>query len=101
MEQLNLTQRIDAPMLIPRVVLEFVAAEPFRAFRMHMASGRVFDVNHPEMVKIGKSSITVHAPPDGDSTAPDRWQEVSLMQLESVEPISVKSSNGKRKRKSQ
>ena len=73
-------------MLAPRVVLDFVTAEPSRPFRMHVASGRTFDVGHPEMVRVGRSSMSVHMKPEGDSAPAERWQEVSLMLLESIEP---------------
>jgi hypothetical protein len=76
-------------MLAPRIVLDFVTAEPFRPFRMHMASGRTFEVGHPEMVKVGRSSVTVHMRPEGESATAERWQEVSLMLLESIEPLEV------------
>lgn len=78
-------------MLAPRVVLDFVTAEPFRPFRMYMASGRTFDVGHPEMVRVGRSSVTVHARPEDNSEQSERWQEVSLMLLESIEPLEVKA----------
>ena len=74
-------------MLAPRIVLDFVTAEPFRPFRMHVASGRIFEVGHPEMVRVGRSSVTVHLKPEGDQAAGERWQEVSLMLLESIEPV--------------
>ena len=83
-------------MLSPRVMIDFVTAEPFRPFRMHMASGRTFEVRHPEMVKVGRSSVTVHAPPEGNDEHPERWQEVSLMLLESVDPLDAKSAAGAR-----
>jgi hypothetical protein len=74
-------------MLAPGTVLDFVTAEPFRPFRMHLASGRRFDVGHPEMIRVGRSSVTVHMRPEGDSEQAERWQEVSLMLLESIEPL--------------
>jgi hypothetical protein len=74
-------------MLAPRIVLDFVTAEPFRPFRMHMASGRSFEVGHPEMVRVGRSSVTVHMRPEGEDSSVERWQEVSLMLLESIEPL--------------
>jgi hypothetical protein len=82
-------------MLAPRIVLDFVTAEPFRPFRLYMASGRTFEVGHPEMVKIGRSSVTVHMRPESESEVTERWQEVSLMLLESIEPLDapVKSKN--------
>jgi len=44
-------------MLTPPQVLTFVKAQPFRPFRLHMASGVSFDIRHPEMVKVGKSFL--------------------------------------------
>ena len=79
-------------MLAPRVVLDFVTAEPFRPFRMHRASGRTFEVGHPEMIKVGRSSVTVYMRPEGDSVQAERWQEVSLMLPESIEPLEAKSA---------
>ena len=74
-------------MLAPRIVLDFVTAEPFRPFRMHMASGRTFDVGHPDMVAVGRSWIDVYARPVDESATLERWQKVSLMLLESIEPL--------------
>ena len=76
-------------MLAPRIVLDYVTAEPFLPFQMHMASGRTFEVGHPEMIRVGRSSVTVYMRPEGESTTAERWQEVSLMLLESIEPLDV------------
>lgn len=81
-------------MISPRMMIEFVTSEPFCPFRLHMASGRAFEIRHPEMIKVGKSSVTVYLRPEGDSAQVDRWQEVSLMLLESVEPLSTANSAG-------
>jgi hypothetical protein len=78
-------------MLTPRVVLDFVTAEPFRPFRMYMASGRTFEVAHPEMVRVGRSSLTVHLRPESETSRADRSQEVSLMLLETIEPLEVQA----------
>lgn len=83
-------------MLTPRSMLDIVTAEPFRPFRMHMASGRSFEIDHPEMIKIGRSSVTVYARPHGQDDEAERWQEVSLMLLGSVEPLETKLHSGSR-----
>lgn len=76
--------------MIPgRTLIDFIFAEPFRPFRLHMASGRTFQIDHPERIKVGRTSVTVHSRPDENLVDP--WQEVSLMLLESVEPIPTKS----------
>ena len=46
-------------MMTPQNVLSYVKAEPFRPFRIHMASGWTFDVRHPEMVRVGRSNLLV------------------------------------------
>lgn len=71
-------------MLTPQTVLGYVKAEPFRPFRLHLASGRTFDVRHPEMVKILKSSVLVFRATDGTADLPDEWESVSLMLTESI-----------------
>ena len=81
-------------MLTPRTMLDFIAAEPFRPFRLHMASGRTFDIGHPEMIRVGRSSVTVYARRDGDSSQSERWQRISLMLLQSVEPLDSRSAAG-------
>ncbi len=52
-----------------------------------MASGRTFEVGHPEAIKVGRSSVTVSMRTEGESATTERWQEVSLMLLESIEPL--------------
>lgn len=74
-------------MIHPRIMIEFITAEPFRAFRIHMASGRSFEIRHSEMVKVGRSSMTVFMKPEQDDGQQERWQEVSFTLLESVEPL--------------
>jgi len=56
---------------------------------MHMASGRTFEVGHPEMVRVGRSTVTVHMRPEGESSTAERWQEVSWMLLESIGPMEI------------
>ena len=71
-------------MLTPESLRGYVKAEPFRPFRLHLASGRTFDVRHPEMLKILKSSVLVFKINDQTSDITDEWESVSLMLTESV-----------------
>lgn len=82
-------------MIAPRTMTDFVFAEPFRPFRIHMASGRTFDIRHPEMIAVSRSSVTVYASPEGDGEQPERWQKVSLMLMESIEPLELIPAAGK------
>ena len=70
--------------IAPPQVLAYVKAEPFRPFRLHMASGKTFDVRHPEMVKVGRSFLLVFSFSTGASDVVEQWESVSLMLLESI-----------------
>jgi hypothetical protein len=74
-------------MTTPQTLIGYVKAEPFQAFRLHLASGRLFDIRHPEMIKILKSSILVFKVNGEASEIPDDWECVSLMLTESISQI--------------
>ncbi len=66
----------------------YVTAEPFRPFRIHMASGRTFEIRHPEMVQVGRTTMTIFTfLSDDPAEAKERQVEVSLLRTESVEPL--------------
>lgn len=65
-------------------VLDHVKAEPFRPFRIHMASGRTFDIRHPEMIKVLKNYILIFKAGSDTPDIPDEFDSVSLMLIESI-----------------
>jgi hypothetical protein len=71
-------------MMTPSSVLGYTWAQPFRPFRIHMASGRTFDVHHPEMIKVLKSNVLVFTATGDTPEIPDDWESVSLMLTESI-----------------
>lgn len=75
-------------MMAPREVLNHITAEPFQPFRIHTASGRDYEIRHPELAQVGRSTIVIYATPEGSPEAPEQWQKVSLMLVESIEPLS-------------
>jgi hypothetical protein len=81
-------------MMPTREVFNVVFAEPFRPFRIHTASGRTFEVRHPEFVQMGRSILTVYAPPENDRNGPERWEKISLMLIESMAPLDTAASPG-------
>lgn len=79
-------------MTTPQTLLVYVKAEPFRPFRLHLASGRTFDIRHPEMIKVLKSNALVFKSTGESLDIPDEWESLSLMLTESIshlEPQSV------------
>ena len=74
-------------------LVRYVAAEPFRPFRISMASGQVFEIRHPEMISVGRSTAHIYTFMNDDADhAGQREHEVSLMLMESVEPLDVPSA---------
>ena len=80
-------------MMIPASVLGYVKAEPFRPFRIHMASGKAFDVRHPEMLRVGKSNLLVFSFVSDQPEVFDEWQSVSLMLMESISHLEAPVSS--------
>jgi hypothetical protein len=81
-------------MIPPREVLNHITAKPFEPFRIHTASGRTFEIRHPEFVQVGRSTLTVYAPPSNDPEAPEQWEKVSLMLIESLAPLNASVDSG-------
>ena len=74
-------------MIPPREVLDHILAAPFVPFRIHTASGRTFDVPHPEYVKVGATTMTVYtACESADPDGPPGWEKISLSLVESIAP---------------
>ena len=71
-------------MVPPREILNYLKAEPFRPFQIRMTSGRTFDIRHPEMVRLGRSTLIVFTFVSNDPAIYDRWETVSLMLIEAV-----------------
>jgi hypothetical protein len=73
-----------SPMMTPQAVLTYVKAEPFRPFRMHMASGKTHDLHHPEMVRVGRSNLLVFTFVSDQPDVFDEWHCGSLMLMETI-----------------
>ncbi len=71
-------------MMTKQTIQGYVKAEPFRPFRLHLVSGRTFDVRHPEMIKILQNTILVFKPASNSGDLSDEWETVSLMLIESI-----------------
>jgi hypothetical protein len=73
----------------PREVIRHVFAEPFQPFRIHTASGRTFEVRHPEFVQVGRNVMTIYGPPENDPEGPERWEKISYMLIESIASLNA------------
>jgi len=78
----------DQPMISFQRIASYVGAEPFRPFRITTAGGRTFEIRHPEMIQVGRSTMTIFTfLSDEPNEAKEREVEVSLLLTESVEPL--------------
>jgi hypothetical protein len=73
--------------------MNYVSAEPFRPFRISMASGQTYDIRHPEMVAVGRTTVHVFTSmsddyEDGDDgESKEQERELSILLIESIEPL--------------
>jgi len=72
-------------MMTIRKLTEYLSAEPFRPFRVKMTSGEAYDIRHPEMMMVGRSSARVYA--TRKESEHERWHDLSMLLMESIEPI--------------
>jgi len=71
----------------PDDLLSWTRATPFVPFRIRLNSGRTFDIRHPEMLRVGRSSVNVYTFA-GEPTDPfERMDMLSLILIESIEPL--------------
>lgn len=74
-------------MIAPHEINSYLKSEPFRPFRIHMASGQTFDVRHPEMAKVGRSVLILFTLVSDAPELFDRWETLSLMLMERISLI--------------
>ncbi len=68
---------------------------PFKPFRLVMSSGQTYEVRHPEMALLTRTSMLVGIG-DPDDSIPADFKICSLLHVTSVEPIGS-SRKGRRR----
>jgi hypothetical protein len=64
---------------------DLLSARPFRPFRLVMSSGLVYEVRHPEMALLTRTSILVGVDV-ADDGVPAEFKICSLLHVTAVEP---------------
>jgi hypothetical protein len=75
--------------MTPQQVFTYLKAEPFRPFRIHMASGKSFDVRHPELMRVGRNFLVIFTYVADSPELLDRWETISLMLIEHISLLDV------------
>jgi hypothetical protein len=67
-------------------VMEYVSAQPFRAFRIRLNSGRTYEIRHPEMIRVARDYALVFegATPEGEI---EGYKTISLLLIEEIEHV--------------
>ena len=74
-------------MMTIRNFARYMSAEPFRPFRIKMVSGQSFEIRHPEMIEMGRSSVRVYRSQETDADGGEQWHDVSMLLMETLEPV--------------
>ena len=82
-------------MITVQRLASYIGAEPFRPFRISMASGQTYEIRHPETISVGRSSAHIHTFMSEDpEEVRQREHEVSLLLIESVEALNPAQAQG-------
>lgn len=65
-------------------ILRYLKAASFRPFRIHMVSGRTFDIRHREMVQVGKRDLVIFTFVSDRPDVYDDWVMIGLLLIESI-----------------
>jgi hypothetical protein len=71
---------------------DLLAARPFKPFRLVMSSGQTYEVRHPKMAWLTRTSILVGID-DADDGVPAEFKICSLLHVTAVEPFASTPAN--------
>ena len=78
----------------PEDIRQFLQHKPFQPFRLTLTDGRTYDVRHPELAMVGRSTVAIGIPaPDESAPVYDRLVTISLMHIMQVEPNEAAGSS--------
>jgi hypothetical protein len=72
-------------------LLFWIKAVPFQPFRIYLHSGRHYDIRHPEMIRVGRSSAIIFSY-TADPNPYESAEMVGLLLMERIEPIRIESA---------
>ena len=76
---------MGAVQLTVQTFRELLTQRPFKPFRLVMSSGQSYDVRHPEMAMLTRTSILVGID-EADDGVPAEFKICSLLHVTAVEP---------------
>lgn len=85
-------------MITSKDVRELLQRQPFRPFRLQMSNGEIFEVPHPELALVLKTTVIV-AKPDPNETEPigDGFKLLSILHINNIEVLPAKKNSKSQK----
>jgi hypothetical protein len=72
----------------PQDILNLLQRRPFEPFRLYLSDGSVFEVRHPELAMVGRSTVLIGLPsPDTAEPVFDRFVNCALVYITRTGPI--------------
>lgn len=77
-------------------ILARLRVQPFRPLRIIASEGQQFDINHPDLVWVGRHDLSIGFPGPEHPTIYDRSIRLALVHVVALEdlPITTGSKNG-------
>jgi hypothetical protein len=72
----------------PEDILQFLRARPFEPFRIYISDGSTFDIKHPELAIVERSTVLVGVPgPQGPDGPVERTVFCALVHITRAEKV--------------
>jgi hypothetical protein len=69
-------------------IIDYQREQPFRPFRLFVSDGTIYDIRHPELVKVNVSRAEVYVPINDEPFAPfERRISIALEHVVRIEHI--------------
>ncbi|MBC7783839.1 MAG: hypothetical protein H7144_08360 [Burkholderiales bacterium] len=70
---------------------EMLGRRPFQAVKLTVSSGQAFEIRHPEMAMLTRTSILIGTDL-ADDGVPAEFKVVSLLHITSIEPVTSQAA---------
>lgn len=72
----------------PDDIIALLRERPFRPFRIKLSNGDTYDVHHPELAIVGRTTVHIGVPgPQGPDGPVERLVNCALIHITQTEPL--------------
>jgi hypothetical protein len=77
----------------PEDLQKRLRARPFQPLRLHLSDGAAYEIQHPELVLLGRRSLVLGLANDPAQTLYDRTVDIDLLHIVRMETTDVGSTS--------